>query len=135
LVQSVIRPRDFQALLFGIDMSRSYDLYPFWHSSQQDDPGLNVAQYTNISIDELLEQARLIAEQSERDAALIEASNTIKTEFPAAFLFQPAFVYVSNTDVTAVMPQRPGRPADRFSLLENWHTRSDVLWPIFHDEL
>lgn len=54
LIQSVIRPRDFQALLFGLDMSRSYDLYPFWHSSQQDDPGLNIAQYANVNVDDLL---------------------------------------------------------------------------------
>jgi peptide/nickel transport system substrate-binding protein len=135
LVQSVIRPRDFQTLLFGIDMSRSYDLYPFWHSSQQDDPGLNVAGYANISVDDVLEDARIIDNQPERDTAFISASNDITTEHPAAFLFQPEFVYVVNTDVTAIMPARPGQPSDRFSLLQTWHTRSDVLWPIFHDEL
>lgn len=135
LVQSVIRPRDFQALLFGIDMSRSYDLYPFWHSSQKDDPGLNVAQYTNLTVDELLEEARVTSTNSERDVLLQEASATIAEENPAVVLFQPEFVYVVDKNVTAMLPRRPGKPADRFSLLNNWHTTSDVLWRTFHDDM
>lgn len=135
LVQSVIRPRDFQALLFGIDMSRSYDLYPFWHSSQKDDPGLNIAQYTNLTVDELLEEARVLTDGNERDARLQEASAIITEETPAVILFQPEFVYVVNNEVSASLPARPGRPSDRFSLLSQWHTTSDVLWPTFHNDM
>ena len=135
LVQSVIRPRDFQALLFGVDMSRSYDLYPFWHSSQKDDPGLNIAQYTNLAVDELLEDARVVTDIAERDTLLAEASEIITDELPAVILFQPEFVYVVDADVSATLPTRPGKPADRFSLLNDWHTTSDVLWPTFHDDM
>ncbi len=135
LVQSVIRPRDFQALLFGIDMNRSYDLYPFWHSSQKDDPGLNIAQYTNLTVDELLEEARTTTDVDARDELLIKASAVIAEEQPAVIMFQPEFVYVVNSEVTATLTGRPGKPADRFSLLNNWHTKSDVLWRTFHDEM
>lgn len=135
LVQSVIRPRDFQALLFGIDMSRSYDLYPFWHSSQKDDPGLNVAQYTNLTVDDLLEEARVTTDVTVRDELFKEASDIISEEQPAVILFQPEYVYVVDNEVHAQMPARSGRPADRFSLLNNWHTTSDVLWPTFHGDM
>lgn len=135
LIQSVIRPRDFQALLFGIDMSRSYDLYPFWHSSQKDDPGLNIAQYTNLSVDELLEEARVISDTERRDALLQEASDIIAKEVPAVLLFQPEFVYVVHNQVEIGLPERPGKPADRFSSLHEWHTTSDILWPAFRDDL
>ncbi|MEK7638709.1 MAG: peptide ABC transporter substrate-binding protein [Patescibacteria group bacterium] len=135
LVQSVIRPRDFEALLFGLDMSRSHDLYPFWHSSQKDDPGLNIAQYANVSVDKLLETARTEQDNTARLEALYEANDTIAKEFPAVFLFQPTMVYVVGKDITLMPIERPGKPSDRFSNVSEWHTKSDVLWPIFRRNL
>jgi len=135
LVQSVIRPRDFEALLYGLDISRSYDLYPFWHSSQQDDPGLNIAQYANVSVDELLETARTEQSESARIEALQEAGAIITKEHPAIFLFQPTFTYVVNTDVTVSEMKNIGRPADRFSNVTEWHTESDSLWGLFRDNI
>lgn len=135
LVQSVIRPRDFEALLFGLDMSRSYDLYPFWHSSQKDDPGLNIAQYTNLSVDALLEDARTEQNQTERVRLLNEASNIIASEVPAVFLFQPHFTYVVSNRVTMPTIGHIGKSSERFSNTLEWHTKSDTLWPIFQDDM
>ncbi|MFT7644763.1 MAG: peptide/nickel transport system substrate-binding protein [Candidatus Paceibacteria bacterium] len=135
LVQSVIRPRDFEILLYGLDISRSYDLYPFWHSSQQDDPGLNIAQYANVSVDQLLETARTEQSEPARLEALIEAGTIITEERPAIFLFQPTFTYVVSTDVTLAEMKKIGRPADRFSNIAEWHTESDSLWRLFRDEI
>ena len=134
LVQSVIRPRDFQALLFGLDMSRSYDLYPFWHSSQQDDPGLNIAQYANVTVDELLETARTEQSEPTRHEALSEASGIITEECPAIFLFQPTLTYIVSKEVTVAEMNNLGRPADRFTNVTEWHTESDSLWHLFRDD-
>ena len=134
LVQSVIRPRDFEALLFGLDMSRSYDLYPFWHSSQQNDPGLNVSQYANVSTDELLETARTEQSEPARHIALQEAGTIISEEYPAVFLFQPSLTYLVHEDITVASMNSLGRPADRFSNVADWHTKSVSLWPLFRNE-
>lgn len=134
LVQSVIRPRDFSALLFGIDMSRSQDLYPFWHSSQQNDPGLNIAQYANISVDELLETARTSQDIDERLESQVAASEIITAERPAIFLFQPSSLYVTRTDLNVTATENIGRAADRFSSIASWHTDTSSLWPIFRNE-
>lgn len=135
LVQSVIRPRDFQALLFGLDMSRSYDLYPFWHSSQQDDPGLNIAQYANVSVDALLETARTKQDVATRNQTLSEAGDIISQEHPAIFLFQPSLTYLIRTDITVAPMQSLGKPADRFANIAQWHTQSESLWPIFRTDM
>lgn len=135
LVQSVIRPRDFEALLFGLDMSRSYDLYPFWHSSQQDDPGLNIAQYTNVSVDTLLESARTEQDSQARDETMNKANEIIKKERPAIFLFQPNFTYLVSKDVTVTPIAKPGRASDRFYNIADWHTESDYLWPLFQKDI
>ncbi len=134
LVQSVIRPRDFEALLFGLDMSRSYDMYPFWHSSQQDDPGLNIAQYTNVNVDELLESARTEQVETERIESLRQASQVIQDEKPAVFLFQPTLTYLVNKKVMVAKINNIGRPSDRFSNVAEWHTESESLWPLFRNE-
>lgn len=135
LIQSVIRPRDFEALLYGLDISRSYDLYPFWHSSQQDDPGLNIAQYANVSVDELLETARTEQSESARLEGLQEAGVIITKEHPAIFLFQPTFTYVVDTDVAVAEMKNIGRPADRFSNIAEWHTETDSLWRLFRNDM
>jgi peptide/nickel transport system substrate-binding protein len=134
LVQSVIRPRDFEALLFGLDMSRSYDMFPFWHSSQQDDPGLNIAQYTNVNVDELLESARVEQVEATRIETLRAASGIIQEEKPAVFLFQPTLTYLVNKKVTVPRISNIGKPSDRFSNVVEWHTESDSLWPIFRND-
>ncbi|MEY3783788.1 MAG: hypothetical protein RLZZ230_110 [Candidatus Parcubacteria bacterium] len=135
LVQSVIRPRDFEALLFGLDMSRSYELYPFWHSSQQNDPGLNIAQYANVEVDNLLQKARSEQLVPTRIALLQAASEIIVKERPAIFLFQPTLTYLVSNDMTIPDIHSLGRPADRFSNITQWHTEKDSLWPMFRDNI
>lgn len=131
LVQSVIRARDFQALLFGIDMNRQQDLYPFWHSSQKDDPGLNIAQYTNVTADRLLETARANQSEEERLGSQNEISRIITEENPALFLFAPNVTYVTRNGVTLPPMKQLGRPADRFMNIEDWYARTDTVWPLF----
>jgi peptide/nickel transport system substrate-binding protein len=135
LIQSVIRPRDFEAVLFGLDMSRSYDLYPFWHSSQQDDPGLNIAQYANVEVDKLLETARTQQSVEDRQDTLLEASKIIMQEHPAIFLFQPTLTYLIRSELSIEHVDQIGRPADRFSNITEWHTKSDSLWPVFRNDM
>lgn len=131
LVQSVIRTRDFESLLFGIDLNRAQDLYPFWHSSQQNDPGLNIAQYANITVDDLLEKARAEQDRSARIATTLEAAAIITEEAPAIFLFVPTLTYA--VDPVLVIPPiaNLGTPSDRFMNAADWYTRTSRVWPIF----
>jgi len=131
LVQSVIRPRDFAVLLFGLDVSRSEDLFPFWHSSQQNDPGLNITQYANLTVDDYLETARLSQDPVQRTAATKNAMAIIVAERPAIFLFQPANVYVIDSRIQTAAMTNIGRPADRFANVATWNTATNDLWPIF----
>ena len=135
LVQSVIRTRDFQALLFGLDMNRSQDLYPFWHSSQKDDPGLNIAQYTNLTVDNLLETARVEQNDVNRQSILSEASTIIEAETPAIFLFEPTLTYLVKENVTVSLADRLARPSDRFTTISQWHTESQSLWTMFRPDV
>jgi len=135
LVQSVIRTRDFQALLFGLDMNRTQDLYPFWHSSQKSDPGLNVAQYTNIAVDRLLEKTRNTQGKEERRQLLSDISAVIAEEHPAVMLFAPSVTYVLDKTVITSPIKSIGKPSDRFMNVSSWHAKSEIVWPIFQKEV
>jgi peptide/nickel transport system substrate-binding protein len=131
LLQSVIRPRDFEALLFGLDMSRAVDLYPFWHSSQREDPGLNIAQYANIEVDTLLERARVATSSEERAGANDQIASILSREMPATLLFVPDLVYVLDATVITTPMNTISKPFERFMNVGAWHMNTDPLWPLF----
>lgn len=134
LVESVIRTRDFQALLFGLDINRTQEMYPFWHSSQKDDPGLNISQYTNISVDNLLEKTKSNKNEEERGKAIWEINKIISQEVPAIFLFAPNMTYVIDKDISTVPITNIGKSSDRFMNITDWHAKTESLWSIFQKE-
>lgn len=135
LVQAVIRPRDYELLLFGTDVGRQLDFYPFWHSSQRTDPGLNVALYTNISVDQTLEAYRTTQDATEQQTLLNSFVSTIASDQSAIFLFNPQFTYVTNSDIPITIPDQLNRPSERFAHLHTWHIESESLWPVMINRL
>lgn len=131
LLQNVIRPREYQTLLFGIEIGRSVDLYAFWHSSQREDPGLNIAQYANIEVDRLLTEARTSTDPAIRKRATDQALAIITNEYPALFLFTPTITYVTPPSVHASVIRDISRPHERFMNIAEWHINTDTVWPMF----
>ncbi|MEA2701379.1 MAG: peptide/nickel transport system substrate-binding protein [Candidatus Parcubacteria bacterium] len=129
LTQSVIRPRDYGALLFGEVVGSYPDLYAFWHSDEREDPGLNVAGYANDEVDELLERART---ETDRDAALADlarANERIASDFPAVFTHTPDFLYSIPEDLRGVALAHIIEPSDRFQGARYWYRRTEFIWP------
>lgn len=94
LNQNVIRPRKYDALLFGEVTGRENDIYPFWHSSERKDPGLNIALYTNSKADKLLEKARNGTSTEDIAESLKSFEDIITEDVPAVFLYSPKLIYV-----------------------------------------
>ncbi len=128
LNQDVIRPRDYHTLLFGEVTGRNPDLYAFWHSSQMLDPGLNIAQYANITSDKLLEDARLIADRDERLKTYSEFQKEIETDIPAIFLYSPDYIYLPSKNIKNVEAFTLTNTSDRFINIHQWHIRTDSVW-------
>jgi peptide/nickel transport system substrate-binding protein len=129
LNQSVIRPRQFDALLFGEVVGREADLYPFWHSSQRNDPGLNIALYANSRADKLLEEARSGGGKETYQSL----SEELKKDVPAVFLYSPSFLYVVPEKVKAVSMGSLSVSQDRFLGIRDWYIETDKVWEIFLD--
>ena len=128
LTQSVLRTREYDALLFGEIVGTDPDLYAFWHSSQLNDPGLNIANYTNSTVDSLLVKARKTVDSAERAMLYNEASNEINKDIPAIFLYAPNYVYVTNKNILGIRFAQSMEPHARFADVHLWHIDTKKVW-------
>lgn len=131
LSQNVIRPRKYEALLYGMVIGRDQDLYAFWDSQERNDPGLNIALYANKTVDALLENARGVADQKARVAALQKIENIVSADYPAAFIYAPDFIYSVPGDLHGVTLPQIVTPSDRFATVASWYRATEVVWPFF----
>ena len=113
-------------------MGRDPDPFAFWHSSQRNDPGLNVALYTNIKADKLLEEARSIQDETKRADKYKEFQEEVSRDIPAIFLFSPKFLYVIPKNLKGTDEMKSVTvPSERFSTIHQWYKKTDKVWKIF----
>lgn len=129
LSQNIIRPRKYEALLYGMVIDRNQDLYAFWDSQERNDPGLNIALYANKTVDDLLEDARSNTDPEVRQSDLQKIENIVAADYPAAFIYAPDFIYAVPSDLKGVELPQIVTPADRFATVAFWYRVTDAVWP------
>jgi len=132
LNSNVIRPRKFETLLFEITSGRDYDYYPFWHSSQRNDPGLNITNYANIKVDDILEKIRDTEDLEIIKSELTEFNEEFKNDIPAIFIYSPDFIYLVPEKIKGVDIKNIISSEERFSNVYKWYIETDKVWPIFN---
>jgi len=132
LNQNVIRPREYEALLFGEIIGREPDLYSFWHSSQRLDPGLNIALYTNVAVDKMLEELRSNSPIATATDKLAEVAAAIVKDMPAIFLYTPDFLYLLPRTARGIALNSINAPADRFLDIYQWYLATEKVWSVFN---
>lgn len=125
-----IRPRNFNALLYGEIAGADPDPYAFWHSSQIGQSGLNIADYSNKETDKLLEDGRLINDQKARQDKYAEFQRIIAEDEPAIFLYSPNYTYVQSKKIKGFNIKSIILPSDRFSGAASWYinTGKKIVW-------
>ncbi len=129
LTQNVIRPRNYDALLFGMVVGRDNDLFAFWESSQRNDPGLNIAMYANKRVDDLLESIRAETDESIIARDLAEVNELIAKDFPAVFTHAPDFVYHIPENLRGVTLSGIASPTERLLNIRFWYRGTQLVWP------
>lgn len=132
LQQNVIRPRDFETLLYGEVIGKDMDFFAFWHSSQRNDPGLNISMYTNSKVDKILEEARKIQNKEDRIKKYIEFEEELKKDIPSIFLYSPSFIYLIPQKIKGLEIETITIPSDRFIGIDKWYIETNNLWKIFY---
>ena len=128
LERDVIRKRQFETLLFGEIMGLSIDPFPFWHSSQKGEVGLNLSNYENKKADKLLEIARQSLDFEERKKNLEEFQGLIIEDAPAIFLYNPDYQYLVSKEIKGIKEGIIVDTSKRFSEIENWYIKTKRVW-------
>lgn len=131
LNQNVIHPRKYDALLFGESIGRTLDLYSFWHSSERNDPGLNIALYTSSKVDKLLTDARNTNDMEKRLAIYQSFELEVEKDIPAIFLYSPELIYIVPKELKGISIAGSSVTSERFLTLQNWYLDSEKIWPIW----
>lgn len=127
LQTEVLSKKKFDILLFGEALGSIPDPFPFWHSSQKDYPGLNVASYSSKTADKLLETSRE-TEGAERQQALEKFQDIVNQDLPAVFLIRPDFIYTLSSEVKGFEMKKITEPSKRFSTIEDWYLKTKRVW-------
>ena len=128
LGQEVIRTRDYEMFLFGEVLNAVPDLFPFWHSSQIKDPGLNLAGYENKECDKLLEEARGSLDEKERGNALEKFQNILIEDAPTVFLYGPDYLYLVSKEIKGINAKVITDSSKRFAGIEEWYIKTRRAW-------
>lgn len=128
LEQDFIKSREYEALLFGEVLGAVPDPFPFWHSSQLKDPGLNLALYENEKADKLLEENRISSDPAVRAEKLEAFQEILIKDAAGIFLYSPNYIYSISREIKGVSARKITNPSKRFAGIENWHIKTKRSW-------
>ncbi len=121
LNEQIIKPRDYDMLLFAHKLGADPDPFVFWHSSQTKAPGLNLSSYANQTVDKLISEARASTDKEERDAKYLELHNIMKQDLPAIFLVQSVYTYAINNEINGFSVNKMPDETVRYYNLRDWY--------------
>lgn len=128
ITKTVIRPREYQALLFGQIVPADPDPFLFWDSSQETETGFNLAGYYNKSIDGALAIIRENADPAKRLTALRDFQTAMAAESPAVFLYQTDYIYLHRKNLRGFQTERLVGPSGRSLDIEHWYLTTRLGW-------
>ena len=133
LRQNVIRLREYEALLSGQVIEEPSVLFAFWHSSQQIDPGVNIALYSKASVDQALEALRTEGDQKKQQELLEHLEKTILSDLPILPLYLPYFVLAHGEKINLSPIKNIIKSEDYAAQILTWYKETDRLLKIFNN--
>ena len=128
LERDTIKPRNYEILLFGEVLGSLPDPFPFWHSSQKNDPGLNFSLYQSQDADKALTDGRQSLDEDSKAAALGSFQDILLKDAPAVFLYNPNYVYVTSGELKGIKDGVIIDPSQRFAQAALWYTQEERTW-------
>lgn len=120
-VQNILQPRNFDVLLYRLNIGADPDVYAYWHSSQATPQGLNFSNYSDVISDDALSSARARFEPDLRNAKYITFAKQWLSDVPAIGLYQSTAQYVYRKNVRAINSSDILISAvDRFNNVSDW---------------
>lgn len=122
-IVNVIRPRNYDILLYEIELGSDPDLFAYYHSSQVTENGLNLSNYRSAIASDSILAARSTIDQSLRTAKYETFLKTWVEDVPALAIYQVNLSYYVNKNVCSFSEDsRLVTATDRFSDVSFWAT-------------
>jgi peptide/nickel transport system substrate-binding protein len=128
-IASVIQPRNYDILIYEIDMGAHPDPFVYYHSSQAGEHGLNLSNYNDPVVDDLILAARKTLDKELSSAKYAAFIRHWVDDVPAIGIYQVMIPYYFNTNVRKFSESnRLISPIDRFADVIYWaSTRGNRL--------
>lgn len=120
LTKEVLASREFELILYEVEVSVDPDQYNLWHSLKIDYPNLNVAGYKYNRVDIYLERGRQVLDKKIRLENYTNFQKAIVNDTPALFLYEPKYTYIIRKSIKGFDGTDIEIPQQRFSNISNW---------------
>lgn len=118
---NVIQARNYDILLYEVELGADPDLFAYYHSSQASSSGLNLSNYANSLVDDLILGARTSMDVVSRSTKYETFLARWVNDVPAIGIYQSSLVYYFNKNVRAFSEDdRLVYAVDRFVDVEYW---------------
>lgn len=119
-INNVVAKRNYDVLVYEVELGTDPDLLPYYHSSQTNNSGLNLSNYRDVLVDDLLLGAR----DAMNDAVRVRKYEMFLERWvagvPAIGLYQPNLTYYYNKNVRTFNDVQLVTALDRFSDIDEW---------------
>lgn len=119
--------KDYDILMYAINIGADPDVYVYWHSSQakpEAKPGYNFSMYSSTKADQSLEDGRSRQDESLRAVKYKSFLETWRKDVPAIGLHQPKITYTTNIPVYNLNEMTLNTAAERFKNVYNWQVNT-----------
>ena len=120
---NVIRPRNYDILLYEIELGSDPDLFAYYHLSQASENGLNLSNYSNAIISDAILATRSTLDPALRAAKFESFLKAWVNNAPAIGIYQVNLSYFVNKNVRTFSEEnRLVTANDRFNDVSYWAT-------------
>jgi len=103
-LNTVVHPRNFEAVILGWNLSLTPDARSIWHSDSDKKGGFNFVGYKNAEVDRLIEEAERTIDKKEFSKIYKKIYKYISADLPYLFLFVPNSITAVNKNIENVKP-------------------------------
>jgi ABC-type transport system substrate-binding protein len=115
-----IKQKNYDMILAGQNMGYNLDTYPFWHSVQIKEDGLNLSRFASFAADQQIEKIRETFDKTEKESRQKKLAEIISNEVPALFLYRPSYVFLTDGKVKNMSLDGLAYESDRFVNVADW---------------
>jgi peptide/nickel transport system substrate-binding protein len=101
-LNTVVHPRNFEALILGWALPLMPSTRSVWHSSSNKTGGFNFTGYNNKEVDKLVEQSEITIDKKVLGQIYKDMSKIIIADLPYIFLYIPNSITAVNKDIKNV---------------------------------